>query len=42
MWNVWVRGEVRRRFTWGPLMERYNFEDLGVDRRIILKFMFKK
>jgi hypothetical protein len=42
MWNVWVRREVRRRLTWGLLMERCNFEDTGVDRKIILKNMLKK
>jgi hypothetical protein len=30
-------GEVRTGFWWGGLMERDHLEDLGVDRRIILK-----
>jgi len=28
-------------FWWGNLMERGHLEDLGVDRTIILKFIFK-
>jgi hypothetical protein len=33
---------VRGGFWWGRLNERYRFEDLGVDERIILKWIFKK
>jgi hypothetical protein len=29
-------------FWWGDLMERAHFEELGVDRRIILIWIFKK
>jgi hypothetical protein len=39
MWHVWGTGEV---FWWGDLMERYHFEDLGLDGGIILKRIFKK
>jgi len=37
-----VIGEVRRRFWLGKMMERDPEKDLGVDRRIILKWIFKK
>jgi len=29
-------------FLWGGLKERVHFEDLGVDRPIILKLIFKR
>jgi len=29
-------------FWWGNLNKCYNLKDLGVDRRIILKFVFKR
>jgi hypothetical protein len=34
--------EVHKGFGWGDLRERGLFEDLGVDRRIILKWSYKK
>ena len=34
-------GEVYRGFWWGNLKERDCLEDLGVDRKIILKWIFK-
>jgi len=37
-----VIGEVRRRFWLGELVERDPVKDLGVDRRIILQWSFKK
>jgi hypothetical protein len=30
------------RFLWENLRKRYHFEDLGIDGRIILKWIFKK
>jgi hypothetical protein len=39
-WYVWQRGVVHTRFWWGDLREK-NFEDLGVDGRLILKWIFK-
>jgi hypothetical protein len=42
MWYVWGTGEVRTGSWWGDLRERDHLEDLGVDRRTILKWIFKK
>ena len=33
---------MRTGFRWGNLRERNHFEDLGVDERIILKWLFEK
>jgi hypothetical protein len=35
-------GELRTRFWWGDLREIDNLEDLMVDRRTILKWIFNK
>jgi len=40
--HVWGRGEVHTGFWWGNLRERIYLEDLGVDGRIILKWVFRK
>ena len=37
-----MRGEVHVGFGWGNLKESDHLEDLGVDRRIILKWMLRK
>jgi len=42
MWDVWEKGEMRTRFSWGNRRERNHLEDLGVDGRIILKLFFSK
>jgi len=39
---VWETREIQTGFLWGSLKERVHFEDLGVDRRIILKWIFKR
>jgi hypothetical protein len=36
MCHVWETGEMHTGFCWVDLSERDNFEDLGIDRRIIL------
>jgi hypothetical protein len=42
MWRIWGRGEVYTGFCWGDPREREHLEDLDVDERIILKWIFKK
>jgi len=42
MWQVWETGEVHTWFWWGNMKERDHLEDLAVDGRIILKWVFKK
>jgi len=42
MWHIWGRGAAYKGFWWGHLREGDNLENLGVDRRIILKWIFKK
>jgi hypothetical protein len=41
IWHEW-KIEVHRGFWWGDLRKRGYLEDLGVDGRIILKWIFKK
>jgi hypothetical protein len=36
------RQDVQTRIMWGNLTERENLEDLGVDWRVILKYISKK
>jgi len=40
MWHVWGRREVDTGFWWGDMRARNNLEGLGVDRRIILNWIF--
>jgi len=35
-------GEIHTGFWWGVLTERYNLEDLSVEGRIILQWIFKR
>jgi hypothetical protein len=42
LWNIWGRGELHTGFWWGNLRKGDHLEDPGVDRRIILKWIFKK
>jgi hypothetical protein len=39
---VWGRGEVHAGVWWGHMRERDHSYDLGVDGRIILKWILKK
>jgi hypothetical protein len=42
MYGLWGRGEVHSGFWWGNLRENDHLEDPGVDRRIILRWIFRK
>jgi hypothetical protein len=42
MQHKWEEKEMYTEFLWGILRERHHLEDLRVDRRIILKLVFKK
>jgi hypothetical protein len=41
-WHLWGRGEGHTGFWWGKLRERDHLEDLGIERRILLKYIFSK
>jgi hypothetical protein len=42
MWRVWGRGEVCTGFWWENLRERDHWGDPDVDRRILLRWIFRK
>jgi len=42
MWHIWGTAAVRTGFWWGDLRERDHMEDLGLDGRIILKWILKE
>jgi hypothetical protein len=42
MWYAWETGEARTGFWWRHLREGHQLEELGIDGRIILKWIFKK
>jgi hypothetical protein len=42
MWHVWGKGEVHKCLGWGDRKKGYHFENLSVERMIILKSIFKK
>jgi hypothetical protein len=39
---MWKTGEAHTGFWWGDLRERGHLEDLGIDGKVILKWIFKK
>jgi len=39
---VWGRGQVHAGFSWGSLGERDCVVELGVDGKILLKWVFRK
>jgi hypothetical protein len=41
MWHIWRKEKVTAEFWWGNLTERNHLEDLGIDERVILKYIFK-
>jgi hypothetical protein len=41
MGHVWEIGEMRTGFRWEDLRAREHLEDLSIDGRIILKWIFK-
>ena len=41
MWQVCGAEEVRAEFWWKDLMERHYLNDIGVDGRIKLEWIFK-
>jgi hypothetical protein len=41
MWLAGEPGDVHTKFWWGNPRERNNFEDLGIDGSLILKWVFK-
>jgi len=42
MWQVWGTGEACTGIRWGNLSEGDHLGDLGVDGRIILRWIFRK
>ena len=40
MWHVWGIGEMPAGFWWGNVMEGDYLKNLGLDGKIILKWMF--
>jgi hypothetical protein len=42
MWRVWGRVKVCTGFWWGSLRERDHWGDPDVDRRILLRGIFRK
>jgi hypothetical protein len=42
MWHVWGTGEVPTGFWWGHMMERDHLEELGINGKMILKWIVKK
>jgi hypothetical protein len=42
MWHEWETGKVHTGIWWGDFRIRDHLEDLGIDERIILKWIFTK
>ena len=42
MYHVWGKGAFHTEFWWGDLRKKDHLEDLSIDRRIILKWIFSK
>jgi hypothetical protein len=42
IWHVWGRREIRTGFWWGNPKEGDHLESLGIDGRIILKYVLKE
>jgi hypothetical protein len=42
VWHVWGRGEVHTGFWWGDPRGKGHVQDLDVDGKIILKWIFKR
>jgi hypothetical protein len=42
MWHIWGKGELHRGFWWGNVRKRDHWGDVGVDKGVILKWIFKK
>ena len=42
MWQVWGRVKMHVVFWWGNLREETDLEDVGVDGKIILKWVLNK
>jgi hypothetical protein len=40
MWNVWEAGEVHTDYWYGDLRKRGHLEDLDVEKRITVKWLF--
>jgi hypothetical protein len=41
MWHVWEKGEAHTGFWWGNLKERDHVEDMGLEWKIIFKWIFQ-
>jgi hypothetical protein len=42
IWRVWGRVEMHTELWWGNMRERDYVKDLGIDGRVLLKWIFKK